>query len=76
MPTGDFPDPDGMVWSDVTGWMVPAPKSGFIMPPTEKPTDLAASIICGHDIIQGLSEDDQAFFHSFVREVLRTTFRS
>jgi len=75
MPTGD-PPTDGMIWSDATGWQVaPAPRNGFIMEPSEKPIDLAASIICGHEVIQRLSEDDAAFFQLFVREVLRTTLR-
>lgn len=46
---------------------------GFVMEPTEPNWSHTASIICGHDLVQKMNEDEQATFHSFVREVLRTT---
>jgi hypothetical protein len=54
---------------------VSVPLDGFAMAPTEPQWALAASIICGHDFVQAWNEDQQAEFHSFVREVLRTTGR-
>lgn len=45
---------------------------GWPIPPSPKPWEEAAAVICGHDFIQEMTDDRQAEFHSFVREVLRT----
>lgn len=44
----------------------------FVMPPSPKVWEQAASVICGHDFVQQWLPDEQAEFHSFVREVLRS----
>lgn len=51
------------------------PLKGHVMPPTSEPAKNAASIICGHKFVQQtMTEDMQAEFEMFIREVLRTTF--
>lgn len=45
---------------------------GYVMPPTPVAGEEIASVICGHDLVQAMTEDEQAYFHSFVREVLRS----
>ena len=44
--------------------------SGYaITPMPDRPTR-AASIICGHDYVQRMTEEEQALFFLFVKEVL------
>jgi hypothetical protein len=49
-----------------------APRNGYVIEPMPSDFDMASSIICGHEVIQVLSEDQQALFEIFVKEVLRT----
>lgn len=43
---------------------------GYVMEPMPVVGDEVASVISGHDFIQALNEEEQAYFHSFVKEVL------
>lgn len=43
---------------------------GYVMPPTPVLGDEIASVICGHDFIQELTEEEHAYFEHFVRSVL------
>jgi hypothetical protein len=51
---------------------ITAPIDGYAMAPTPRVAQEAASIIAGHDLIQALSDDEQAYFEVFVREVLES----
>lgn len=53
--------------------LMQAPLSGYVMVPSKKASNQAASIICGHPFIQAISEEKQAEFEIFVRDVLQTT---
>lgn len=48
------------------------PLTGHIMEPEKDLASQAASIICGHDLVQRMSEHEQAQFELFVREVIRS----
>lgn len=37
MPTGDFPDPEGMFWTDALGWVPKDPKPLFVTEPPRPP---------------------------------------
>jgi len=65
-------DPPKLPWSDAVGYLMPRPLEGCVIPPTPDKIHAAASIICGHGFIQRLSEDEQAEFENFVRDVLAT----
>jgi len=70
MTIGDIPP--NLYWNDAVGYLMPRPLEGCVMPPMPDKIHAAASIICGHGFIQRLSEDEQAEFESFVRDVLAT----